>query len=71
VDFIQTNEGEARKYLIKYANLPEPFAMKIPLENWIKIEQFNKASCQLYFDVLKKEGLFQKDIDTSQLYYRE
>jgi len=71
VDFIQTNEMEARKYLVKYANLPEPFAMKIPLENWIKIEQFNKASGQPYFDVLKKEGLFQKDIDTSQLYCQE
>ncbi len=71
VDFIQANEMEARKYLVKYANLPEPFAMKIPLENWIKIEQFNKASGQPYFDVLKKEGLFQKDLDTSKLYYQE
>ncbi len=30
VDSIYTNETEARKFLIKYANLPEPFAMKIP-----------------------------------------
>jgi NitT/TauT family transport system substrate-binding protein len=71
VDFIQANEVEARKYLVKYANLPEPFAMKIPLENWIKLEKFDKDSGQPYFDVLKKEGLFQKDIDTSQLYYQE
>jgi len=71
IDFIQTNEGEARKFLIKYANLPEPFAMKIPWEPWIKVEQYNKSWGQPYFEVLKKEGLFQKHIDTSQLYYQE
>jgi NitT/TauT family transport system substrate-binding protein len=71
VDFIHTNEGEARKFLPKYTNLPEPFAMKIPLEQWIKVEQYNKSLGQPYFEVLKKEGLFQKHIDTSQLYYQE
>lgn len=71
IDFIHTNEGEARKFLPKYTNLPEPFAMKIPLEQWIKVEQYNKSLGQPYFEVLKKEGLFQKHIDTSQLYYQE
>jgi NitT/TauT family transport system substrate-binding protein len=71
VDFIHTNEGEARKFLIKYTNLPEPFAMKILWEPWIKVEQYNKSFGQPYFEVLKKEGLFQKHIDTSQLYYQE
>jgi NitT/TauT family transport system substrate-binding protein len=71
VDFIQTNEGEARKFLPKYTNLPEPFAMKIPWEPWTKIEQYNKSFGQPYFEVFKKEGLFQKHVDTSQLYYQE
>jgi NitT/TauT family transport system substrate-binding protein len=71
VDFIHTNEGEARKFLIKYTNLPEPFAMKILWEPWIKVEQYNKSFGQPYFEVLKKEGLFQKHIDTTQLYYQE
>jgi len=71
VDFIHTNEGEARKFLVKYTNLPEPFAMKIRWEPWIKVEQYNKSFGQPYFEVLKKEGLFQKHIDTSQLYYQE
>ena len=71
IDFIHTNEGEARKLLIKYANLPEPFAMKIPWEPWIKVEEYNKSWGQPYFEVLKKEGLFKKHIDTSQLYYQE
>ncbi len=71
VDFIYSNETEARKFLIKYTNLPEPFAMKIPFEEWIKVERFNRASAQAYFDLLKKERLFQRHIDTSKLYYQE
>jgi NitT/TauT family transport system substrate-binding protein len=71
VDFINTNEQEARKFLVKYANLPEPFAMKIPLDTWTKVEQFNKSSAQAYFELWEKEGLFKKHIDTTQLYYQE
>ncbi len=71
VDFIHSNEAEARKFLPKYTNLPEPFAMKIPFEEWIKVEKFNRASGQAYFEVLKKEGLFQKSIDMSKLYYQD
>jgi len=71
LDFIRTNEAEARKFLITYTGLPEPFAMKIPLEPWTKVEQYNKTFGQPYFEVLKKEGLFQKHIDTTQLYYQE
>lgn len=71
VDFINTNEQEARKFLVKYAKLPEPFAMKIPFDPWFKAEQYNKSYGQPYFDLLRREGLFQKNIDTTQLYYRE
>jgi NitT/TauT family transport system substrate-binding protein len=71
IDFIQTNEREARKFLPKYTNLPEPFAMKILWEPWIKVEQYNKLSGQPYFEILKKEGLFQKQVDTSKLFYQE
>jgi len=71
IDFIQVNEGETRKFLTKYTNLPEPFAMKIPFEPWIKVEQYNKTAGQPYFDALRKEGLFKKYIDTTHLYYQE
>jgi NitT/TauT family transport system substrate-binding protein len=71
VDFIYSNETEARKFLPKYTNLPEPFAMKIPWEHWIKVEEFDKSSGQPYFELLRKEGLFQKDLDTSKLFYQE
>jgi NitT/TauT family transport system substrate-binding protein len=69
VDFIKTHETEARKFLMKYTGLPEPFAMKIPFEEWIKTEQFDKSLAQPYFDVMRNEGLFQKYVDTSKLYY--
>jgi ABC-type nitrate/sulfonate/bicarbonate transport system substrate-binding protein len=71
VDFIKSHEAEARKFLVKHTGLPEPFAMKIPFEEWIKLEQFDKSSAQPYFDVLKNEGLFQKYVDTSKLYYMD
>jgi NitT/TauT family transport system substrate-binding protein len=71
VDFISSNETESRKFLMKYANLPEPFAMKIPWEQWVKVEEYNKSWGQPYFELLKKEGLFQKDVDTSKLFYQE
>ena len=70
-DFIHTNEMEARKFLVKYTNLPESFSMKIPIDPWTKVEQYNKSYAQPYFEVLKREGLFQKHIDTTQLYYKE
>ena len=71
VDFIYSNETEARKFLPKYTNLPEPFAMKIPWENWVKVEEYNKTLGQPYFEAFKREGLFQKDVDTSRLFYQE
>ncbi len=71
VDFIYSNETEARKFLFKYTNLPEPFAMKIPFEYWTKVEQYDKTWGQPYFELLRKEGLFQKHVDTSKLFYQE
>jgi len=71
VDFIKTHETEARKFLVKYNGLPEPFAMKIPFEEWIKTEKFDKSLAQPYFDVMRYEGLFQKYVDTSKLYYTD
>jgi NitT/TauT family transport system substrate-binding protein len=71
VDFIYSNEAAARKFLPKYTNLPEPFAMKIPFEYWTKVEEFDESSGQPYFELLRKEGLFKKDMDTSQLFYQE
>jgi len=60
VDFIYANEVEARKLIPKYTNLPEPLAMKLPWENWIKIEEYNKTWGQPYFELLTKESIIEK-----------
>jgi len=69
VDYIKANEQEARGYLSKYAQLPPPVAARIPFEKWIKIRDLDKKAPQLFFDVLYKEGAYQKKIDTTALYY--
>jgi NitT/TauT family transport system substrate-binding protein len=68
-DYIKTNEQEARGFLSKYTPLPPPVAARIPFEKWIKIKDLDKKAPQLYFDVLYKEGAYQKKIDTTTLYY--
>jgi len=69
VDYIKTNEQEARGYLAKYAQLPPPVAAQIPFEKWIKIKDLDKRAPQLYYDVLYKEGAYQTQLDTTTLYY--
>lgn len=69
VDYIRGHEQEARPYLVKYTGLPEPVAMTIPFDKWIKMEEFNKEAGQAYFEVLYKEGAYKKRIDTTKLYY--
>ena len=69
VDYIKTNEQEARGYLSKYTPLPPPVAARIPFEKWITIKDLDKKAPQRYFDVLYKEGAYQKKLDTTKLYY--
>lgn len=70
VDYIKTNEQEARGYLSKYTPLPPPVATRIPFEKWITIKDLDKKAPQHYFDLLYKEGAYQKDLDTTKLYYK-
>jgi NitT/TauT family transport system substrate-binding protein len=69
VDFIKTNEQEARGFLPKYTPLIPPVAARIPFEQWIRIKDLDKKAPQLYFDLLYKEGAYQKKIDTTTLYF--
>jgi NitT/TauT family transport system substrate-binding protein len=68
-DFIKTNEQEARGFLVKYCHLPQPVAAQIPFEKWIKIKDLDKKGPQAYFDILYKDGAYQKKVDTTKLYY--
>ena len=69
VDLIDKDREAYRPLLIKYLGLPESIAMNIPFTNWMKIEAMDKKATQQYFDLLYKEGAYQKKIDTTQLYY--
>lgn len=69
VDFIRARQGEARALLVKYARMPEPVAMRIPFEEWIKVEELDRGAAQQYFDVLYEEGAYRRRIDTGRLFY--
>ncbi len=70
VDEIKANEAGVRGYLTKYAQLPEPVAMKIPLDKWFKMKELDKNAAQAYFEILRKEGAYKNPMDTTQLYYQ-
>jgi NitT/TauT family transport system substrate-binding protein len=71
VDYIRGHEQEARPYLARpeYTGLPEPLAMTIPFDEFIKLEELDKKAGQEYFDVLYKEGAYKEKVDTTKLYY--
>jgi len=71
VDLIDKDRNAYRPLLIKYLGLPESVAMNIPLQSWMKIETLDKDSTQRYFDLLYKEGAYQKRVDTTKLYYED
>jgi len=71
VDLIDRNRNAYRPLLTKYLDLPEPFAMSIPLTNWMKVEKLDKEATQRYFDILYKEGAYKKKVDTTKLYYED
>jgi NitT/TauT family transport system substrate-binding protein len=70
VDFIRINDKEARPYLVTYIGLPEPLAMNLPFDKFIKLDELDKKAGQDYFDVLYKEGAYQQKVDTTKLYYQ-
>jgi NitT/TauT family transport system substrate-binding protein len=69
VDLMDKDRNAFRPLLSKYTGLPEPIAMKIPLQSWMKVETLDKEATQQYFDLLYKEGAYKKKIDTTKLYY--
>ena len=69
VDYIRDHEEEVRSYLIEYTGLPEPVAMRMPYDKFIKLDEVNKDACQGYFDMLYSEGAYKQRVDTKKLYY--
>jgi NitT/TauT family transport system substrate-binding protein len=69
VDYIRDHKDEVRSYLIEYTGLPEPVAMRMPYDKFIKLDEINKDACQGYFDMLFEEGAYKQRVDTKKLYY--
>jgi ABC-type nitrate/sulfonate/bicarbonate transport system substrate-binding protein len=69
VDLIDKDRNAVRPLLSKYTGLSEAIAMKIPLQNWMKVETLDKEATQQYFDLLYNEGAYKKRVDTTKLYY--
>jgi len=68
-DLIEKDKKAYRPLLVKYIGLPEEVAMNVPIQHWMKVETLNKNSTQEYFDLLYKEGAYQRRVDTTKLYY--
>jgi NitT/TauT family transport system substrate-binding protein len=71
VSYFRGHEQEARSYLVEYTGLPEPVAMTIPFDRFIRLEELDKQAGQEYFDILYKEGAYKQELDTTKLYYEE
>ena len=69
VDYIRANEQEVRPYLVTYTGLPEPVAMRVPRDEFIKLNELDKKAGQELFDMLFEDGAYQKKVDTTKLYY--
>jgi NitT/TauT family transport system substrate-binding protein len=69
VDYIRANEQEVRPYLVTYTGLPEPVAMRIPWDEFIKLNELDKQAGQDLFNMLFEEGAYKQKVDTKKLYY--
>ena len=70
VDYIRAHEQEVRPYLVTYTGLPEPVAMRIPWDKFIKLNELDKKAGQELFDMLFEEGAYKQKVDTTKLYYK-
>jgi NitT/TauT family transport system substrate-binding protein len=64
VDLMRNNPQEAKKTLAKYTPITDQEIIKlIPVPKTLKTQEININDFQKMINLLKKEGLFEKDID--------
>lgn len=68
VDFIKSNEDEARQILKKWTNCNDTIALKVKLWNQVKLNEINKNALQNLSDIFYENGITRKKIDTKSLY---
>jgi len=68
VDFINSNDIEARQILQKWTNCDEQIAKKVNLWNQVKLNDIDKEALQKLADLFYENGITEKKIDTKSLY---
>ena len=64
VDYIREHEREAKKFIAKFTPIEEEIALKINVVEYWKREEINKTSVQLFSDILYREGILFKKVNT-------
>lgn len=71
VDFIKTNDSEAREIMSKWVGTKPEIAAKVRLWEQAKAEEINRSALQKLADIFHEAGITKKRIDTSRLYLTE
>jgi NitT/TauT family transport system substrate-binding protein len=68
VDFINSNDEQARIILQKWTNCNEQIAQKVNLWDQVKLNDIDKDALQQLADFFFENGIIEKKIDTESLY---
>lgn len=68
VDFIKSNESEAREIMAKWVGTNPDIAIRVNLWDQVKEEDIDRKALQKLADIFFEEGVTNKRIDTSNLY---
>ena len=71
VDFIKTNEREARAIMAAWSGVDSTIAANVNLWDQVKVEDIQRESMQALADIFHSAGVTEKRIDTSSLYLTE
>lgn len=70
IEFIRTNETQAREYLTKYTPLKPDIARKINIVYFWKSEEIDPIPIQKYADILYAEGGLKGKVDAEKLIFK-
>ncbi len=69
IEYIKTNEEESRIIMSKWTNVDEAIAKNVALWDQVKLEEIDREALQKLSDIFYEEGVVNKRIDTSNLYF--
>jgi NitT/TauT family transport system substrate-binding protein len=69
IDFIKSNESEARKISVKYMPIDENIALKSNFTAWHSAKNIDLQTLQQYSDILLKNGDLQTPVEVSSIVY--